>query len=63
MPHTVMDLILKIEGMRDQALILRSMVETNRDSSHIKHSLEQIVDMARQISYIQIDPNIDVGKK
>lgn len=63
MSHTVMDLLTKIDAMRDRTLILRSMVETGQDPLHAKHNLDQIIDMARQISNTKFDKDIQVGKK
>lgn len=63
MNHTVMDLLTKIEAMRDRTLILRSMVERSQDEHHVKHTLDQIVDLARQVSRMEFDKDIKVGKK
>lgn len=63
MTHTVLDLLTKIEAMKDTTLALRAAVERNRDEHHIRHMLEQITDMARQVASTKFDKNIKVGKK
>jgi hypothetical protein len=63
MNHSVMELLTKIDAMRDKALVLRSMVETHQDEQHIRHTLDQITDMARQVASSKFDKDIKVGKK
>lgn len=50
MQHTIEQLLIKINGMKEKAEYAQTLIDNGEDKDHIRHALEQVQSMALQIS-------------